>query len=1645
MNFKTVIGTLSLLLLLAIPGFAQQDPNDQGGQDSVFFVVTPPVAGAADDSTFKMEIYFSNDVQKLASASCGFKWDRTDVRMKSAAWTADGLAAWDFVKYLYRSNNIAQTNLFRNFQASGARQTEEAGLPASATPTKLATYNFVVDNWTVNDSIVVDTNAFAAGAILKFVAPPSVSYIPRWPGKIVIHDPNYVPPSNFKLQVSDAVLNFSAQENDPNPASKNFTVSEETAHPIAYTSTESAAWMSLTNPDGTTPGIVTVNPDITGLTAGTYTDSIQVSSLDATNSPVYVKVILTVTPRPKVLVVSPLVLNFEVTEGGNPDAKSFHVSEQLGAAISYNSATDAAWVLLTNPSGMTPGDVGVDVNMTGKTPGVYNDSILVVAGAATNPEIWVMVNLTVNAAPKVLAVDSTILNFEATEGDGNPAAKSFQVTEAGGAIIAFDATETAAWFSLLDASGNTPGTVTVNVDIAGLAPNMYVDSIQVAAPAANNSPKWVRVHLMVNPRPKVLVVTPLNLNFAVTVSSPVAAPKTFDVSEQGGAAIAYAASESATWITLTDGAGTTPKTVTVNVDGTGLSVGTYEDTIAVVAAATNSPQKVAVKLVVSSCPVLVGDPLSFNLVGLVGDSLTLSETVSVTSSGSNLDFAAAATPNFAFDPVGGITPGVVGFQFKKAYATAGTYTECFTIGTTGELVPADCDPSSVQVCIHVTVNEPPKHLVVSPTSLDFTALLGGPNPEAKPFLVSEQDDAVVAFAVTEGAGWFALNKTSGNTPDSVVVTPDITGLAAGTYTDSVQVTSAAVVNSPQWVKVNLIISECPILALNKTAIYDTIFLGDTYTKADSLLLTSTSPDELSWHAIHDGTFVLSSDNGTTPSVVGLTFTVTPATAGTYQYCVTFATDEPTAKVAQICNSQVSYCVNLLVVKPASADTLVVVNTPAVPGARVVVPINFKNGCDFKSAEFGLHFNPAEFYLDSVSFANSRITFFELQFVTIDNVLGTVTIKAIADDAYLVPTGFGNLADMHFTVRPDASAGEKDFAVMDSVVFGRNCGTGLVYDQPISYPGSINVGFGLQNFTCGTVVDTLGNDIPGATVLLYADWPNGSPIDSTVSTAIGSFAFSDFSAVPFDVYAYKKGYYPGRVENLNFREKGEKIVLKPLKDITFEKSLFWVDYICGTGDNMSTLFGAPIPVGSVVEAYTPEMLLVGQCVVDSVGHYGPLHVYAADDETATNGARTDQAITFYVNGIPATPSVTFPGDHMYPRIEVCVEAGEEVTKTCTLQEGWNLVSWNVNTASDDIKTVLGPYLNCVDVVLGFDQGGMTYDPELEEFSDLWSVDHLHGYWIKVKPGCSVTLELTGTAVPVSTPIPVTKGWNLVSYLPETSMKPADGFASIFDQLLYAYGWDEGIKFYSPNFADSSLTLSPCNGYWVKIDANGTLVYPGDETVATPRYVVQNSNIAAAAGDVATTTAWVNLYATNLKVDGNVVSAGAVITAHSAADGTKVGIFTMTTSGKFGFMPVYADASSALKPGDAFYLSVDGVETQEQFTWTANGDRMEVGALTTAAGAGTLPASFALGQNYPNPFNPSTTISFSLPVAGNAKVEIYNVLGALVAVPFDGMATAGSTTVVWDGKDLNGQSVASGIYLYRLSAGAASETKKMMLLK
>jgi hypothetical protein len=98
---------------------------------------------------------------------------------------------------------------------------------------------------------------------------------------------------------------------------------------------------------------------------------------------------------------------------------------------------------------------------------------------------------------------------------------------------------------------------------------------------------------------------------------------------------------------------------------------------------------------------------------------------------------------------------------------------------------------------------------------------------------------------------------------------------------------------------------------------------------------------------------------------------------------------------------------------------------------------------------------------------------------------------------------------------------------------------------------------------------------------------------------------------------------------------------------------------------------------------------------------------------------------------------------------------------------------------------------------------------------------------------------------------------------------------------------------------------------------------------------------------------------------------------------------------------------------------------------------------------IPAEYQLSQNYPNPFNPTTMIRFSVPAraANGAAVQlrIYNLLGELVQTLVDERMFPGSYAITWNGRNLHGQTVAAGIYVYQLITDGFKQTKRMVILR
>jgi photosystem II stability/assembly factor-like uncharacterized protein len=133
--------------------------------------------------------------------------------------------------------------------------------------------------------------------------------------------------------------------------------------------------------------------------------------------------------------------------------------------------------------------------------------------------------------------------------------------------------------------------------------------------------------------------------------------------------------------------------------------------------------------------------------------------------------------------------------------------------------------------------------------------------------------------------------------------------------------------------------------------------------------------------------------------------------------------------------------------------------------------------------------------------------------------------------------------------------------------------------------------------------------------------------------------------------------------------------------------------------------------------------------------------------------------------------------------------------------------------------------------------------------------------------------------------------------------------------------------------------------------------------------------------------------------------------------------------------------AVVAGHQYFYRVKGFNANTSSSYS-NEANVTVTAVREGEG---IPTAFALMQNYPNPFNPSTTIKFAVPNTSQVAIDVYDLNGQKIATLLNEEKAAGYYSVIWNGKNTNGNDVSSGIYLYSIRAGNFSEVKKMLMVK
>lgn len=382
-------------------------------------------------------------------------------------------------------------------------------------------------------------------------------------------------------------LSFTYQSGGATPAAQPIAVTSSGAA-ASYTTATSATWLSATPASGTTPGSVSVSVNPTGLTAGSYSGSVTITSSGASNSPKSVPVTLTVTAAASpTLAAAPSSVSFTYQTGGAaPAAQTVNLSSSSGA-LSYTAAASAAWLTVTPASGSTPGALSIGVSPTGLTAGTYTGTVTVTAAGASNSPLKVNVSLTVTAVSTNPSLNVTPGNlmFNYLSGSTSPGSQNISIASSGSALNFTAAATGGSWLTITPASGSTPSTVKVSANPSGLAAGTYNGTVTITASGAANTPQTVPVKLVVTTqgsgRLRVWPSRAVVFDYQSGQSEPGA--KNIRVMSTGAPLSFTASALGGTWVSVTPSGGTTPGSLSISANPTGLAAGTYSATVKITA------------------------------------------------------------------------------------------------------------------------------------------------------------------------------------------------------------------------------------------------------------------------------------------------------------------------------------------------------------------------------------------------------------------------------------------------------------------------------------------------------------------------------------------------------------------------------------------------------------------------------------------------------------------------------------------------------------------------------------------------------------------------------------------------------------------------------------------------------------------------------------------------------------------------------------------------------------------------------------------------------------------------------------------------------------------------------------------------------
>ena len=637
------------------------------------------------------------------------------------------------------------------------------------------------------------------------------------------------------LVLDNNVLTFSYQAGTATPAAQTIHLtSSDNTTPLNFSATSNASWLTVSPTSGTTPGALTVSVNPAGLAANTYTGIITVNSTNAGNSSLSVLVNFVVESNGgPTLGISPnSILYFTYKLGSAAPASQIInlASSNASTPLNFSATSNQPWLTVTPTTGNTPGALTVSVNPNGLASGKYDGSLTFNSTNAGNASPASMgVILTVTGKPNLVA-DNNVLTFSYQAGTATPAAQTIHLTSSDNTTpLSFTATSNQPWLTVTPTTGNTPGTLTVSVNPAGLAANTYTGIITVNSTNAGNSSLSVLVNFVVANTPALVANTTV-LTFDSQVNGSAPAAQTIHLtSSDNTTPLNFSATSNASWLTVSPTSGTTPGALTVSVNPAGLAANTYTGIITVNSTnASNSPISILVNFVTANTPSLVLDNNVLTFSYQAGTATPAAQTIHLTSSDNTTPLNFSATSNASWltvSPTSGTTPGALTVSVNPAGLAANTYTGIITVNST------NAGNSSLSVLVNFVVANTPT-IVADNNVLTFSYQAGTATPAAQTIHLTSSDNTTpLNFSATSNQPWLTVTPTTGNTPGTLTVSVNPNGLTANTYTGIITV------NSNLSILVNFVVQGGVVFPAN-------VQIGNVVQFVDNITAYLVEPDGL---------------------------------------------------------------------------------------------------------------------------------------------------------------------------------------------------------------------------------------------------------------------------------------------------------------------------------------------------------------------------------------------------------------------------------------------------------------------------------------------------------------------------------------------------------------------------------------------------------------------------------------------------------------------------------------------------------------------------------------------------------------------------------------------------------------------------------